>query len=133
MKELKILWVEDDINFGPSIHFRIENEMNELGFNFENPKLLINGAYVWDTVRDWTPDIIMMDHNLEDITTNGAKLIVEIRFHNHETPIIFYSSEMGERLINLVRGENEVYTSTRADVHAELQRFVKVKMNGSLT
>tara|TARA_R110000737_G_scaffold350849_1_gene391123 strand:- start:1499 stop:1891 length:393 start_codon:yes stop_codon:yes gene_type:complete len=127
MRELKLLWVEDDKNFGPSIHFRIENEIKELGFTFSEPQILTSGEHICDTIRDWTPDLIMMDHNLEDVTVNGANLIIEIRFQNHDTPIIFYSSEMGENLMNMVQGENEIYTSTRADVHSELQRLIEDK------
>lgn len=124
MRELKILWVEDDEKFGPSIHFRIEDSLIQNGIKLTEPILLGNGEGVWETVRDLEPDIIMMDHNLEDVIINGANLVIEIRFHNNETPIIFYSSEMGEKLSNLVKNENEVYISKRADVHSELERLI---------
>lgn len=124
MRKLKILWVEDDDKFGPSIHFRIEDDLTKKNITLEEPELLQSGDGVWETVRDLQPDIIMMDHNLEDVIINGANLVVEIRFHNNDTPIIFYSSEMGAKLANLVANENEVYTSTRADVHSELERLI---------
>ncbi len=66
-----------------------------------------------------------MDHNLEDINTNGATLTTEIRFQNNDTPIIYYSSEMGPNLMYMVRGENKVFTTTRADVGVELLRCIK--------
>ncbi len=125
MRKLKVLWVEDDLNFGNSIHFRIGDDCNEMGIELEDPELLQNGNYVWDTIRDLKPDIIMMDHNLEDVRINGSNVIVEIRFLDNETPIIFYSSEMDGRLMKLVEGENKVYTSTRADVHSELLRLIR--------
>lgn len=81
-------------------------------------------------VRDWKPDIVMMDHNLEDVTINGANLITEIRFHNNELPIIFYSSEMGPELIAMVDGYDEVYTSPRNDTQDELLRLIKNKFTG---
>lgn len=127
MRKLKILWVEDDVNFGPSIHFRIEDNVRDLGLEFQEPELLQNGNFVWDTVRDLKPDIIMMDHNLEDVNTNGALLTTEIRFHNNETPIIYYSSEMGPKLMELVKGESNVFTSTRSDVSVELLRLLTNK------
>lgn len=127
MRELKILWVEDDEKFGPSIHYRIEDDLAKKGISLLYPQLLGSGEGVWETVRDWEPDIIMMDHNLEDVTINGANLVVEVRFHNNDTPIIFYSSEMGVKLANLVKSENEVYISKRADVHSELERLIENK------
>lgn len=127
MKKINILWVEDDEKFGPSIHFRIEDELKKMKIELEEPELLQDGKHVWDSVRDLQPDIIMMDHNLQDVLVNGANLIIEIRFHNNETPIIFYSSEMGPMLINMVQGENEVYTCPRKDVSTELLRLIKEK------
>lgn len=124
MKNVKLLWIEDDANFGPSIHYRIEDELQQNNIILDEPEILQNGNYVWDTVRDLKPDIIMMDHNLQDVRVNGANLIIEIRFQNNETPIIFYSSEMGPTLMNLVNGEHKVFTTTRADVHSELMRLV---------
>lgn len=120
MKKLKLLWIDNDENFGPSIQLRVAEDTAKLGYHFEEPETLIDGQYVWETVRDWKPDIIMMDHNLEDVKINGANLIIEIRFHNQDTPIIFYSSGMDERLLGLVENENAVYPSTRDDVGAEL-------------
>jgi CheY-like chemotaxis protein len=125
MKNLKILWVDDNVTFGPSIHVRIKSEVVKLGFNLAEIETLQNGKYVWDTVRDWKPDIIMMDHNLDDVKINGANLIIEIRFHNNETPIIFYSSEMDDKLISLIDDEVRVYPSTRDDVGAELLHLIQ--------
>lgn len=127
MTPIKVLWIEDDIKFGPSIHFRVEQELLELGVELVEPELLTNGDHVSSTVRDWKPQLIMVDHNLEVVSTNGAILIREIRFQDHDTPIIFYSSEMGKDLIDLVKGEHEVYTSTRGDVHSELIRLAASK------
>ena len=124
MKELKLLWVEDDEKFGPSIHFRIEDGLLSNGIKLSEPQLLKSGDGVWETVRIWQPDIIMIDHNLEDVLINGANLVVEIRLHDNDLPIIFYSSEMDEKLANLVVNENQVYTSKRADVHSELERLI---------
>lgn len=125
MKKIRLLWVDDDIEFGPSIHFRIIEDALKLGFEFEEPETLEGGEYVWDTVRDWKPDIIMMDHNLDDVRLNGANLIIEIRFHNTNTPIVFYSSEMDDKLIKLVEDEANVYPSIRDDVGAELLKLLQ--------
>lgn len=125
MQKLKVLWVEDDIKFGPSIHYRIEDELKEVEITLATPELLTDGKDVWVMVRDWKPNIIMMDHNLEDVKINGANLIVEIRFHDHDTPIIYYSSEMDDRLKKLVEGEHKVYICSRPDVPSELIRLIK--------
>jgi DNA-binding response OmpR family regulator len=124
MKKIKLLWVEDDINFPKSIHFRIGSDVRKLGYELMEPDILPNGQYMWDTIRDFPPDMIMMDHNLEDVNTNGALLTTEIRFRNNDTPIIYYSSEMGPSLIDLVRGERKVYTSTRNSVPEEIIRVL---------
>jgi DNA-binding response OmpR family regulator len=126
MKEkLRILFIEDEPGFPESVLFRIHQELKDFGVEYEEPEILTDGEYVWETVRDWKPHIIMMDHNLENVKINGANLIIEIRFHNNETPIIFYSSEMDQRLMNLVDDEPEVYPSTREDVNTELLAQIK--------
>lgn len=66
-----------------------------------------------------------MDNNLEDVNTNGGTLTTEIRYQNNETPIIYYSSEMGPSFMYMVRGEHKVYTSKRTDVSVELVRVIK--------
>ena len=104
MINLKVLWVEDEDNYPDSINYRLENELNALSVNITNIEIIKTGRDVWIMVRDWKPDIVMMDHNLEDVTINGANLITEIRFHNNELPIIFYISEKGPELIALVYG-----------------------------
>jgi len=126
MKNLKLLWVEDDANFPESVIYRLNRSLEILNVSFIQDTLT-NGKNVWEVVRDWQPDIIMMDHNLEDISVNGAELIVHIRFHNNYTPIIFYSSEMGPSLTNMVKGESEIYISPRGDVSDELLRLVQDK------
>ena len=128
---IKLLWVEDDLKFGPSVHFRIEGELGKISVKLSKPELLEDGQHVWITVRDWKPDIIMMDHNLSDVRINGANLITEIRFHNNDTPIIFYSSEMDNKLMELVEGHSNVITSTRGDVHSELVRLISEKFAGN--
>ena len=125
MKQLKILWVEDDLNFGDSIHLRIKREITKLGFEFSSVEKLTNGNHVSDTVRDWQPDIIMMDHNLDDVLINGANLIIQIRFQNHDTLIVYYSSEMDQRLIELVQNENKVFASSRDNVADELLKLLQ--------
>lgn len=120
MKLVKIAWIEDDLEFGPSIHFRIEDELYENGIELDQPELLRNGQRMRPVIRDWKPNVIMMDHNLEDVRINGANLIAEIRLYDHETPIIYYSSEMDEQLIELVKGEHKVYSTGRNEVHNEL-------------
>ncbi len=50
MRKLKILWVEDDLNFGPSIHFRIDGELEKLNIQLDEPELLQDGKYIWDTI-----------------------------------------------------------------------------------
>jgi DNA-binding NarL/FixJ family response regulator len=124
MRTLRILWVEDDNHFPDSVIFKIEEELTTLEVQIEENRCLKNGNGVWEEVRDWQPHIIMMDHNLEDVKKNGASLIIEIRYHNHDTPIIFYSSEMGPNLIELVKGENKVFPSGRDDVGAEMIRLI---------
>lgn len=123
MKKLKILWVEDDPNFPGSVKFRIKKFLNDNDIQFDE-EFLTNGAFVWDIVRDWKPDIIMMDHNLDDVTINGANLIIEIRFHNNDTPIIFYSSEMDERLAQIAKLDDNIFISSRGDVPDELVRLI---------
>lgn len=130
MINLKVLWVEDEDNYPDSINYRLENELNALSVNITNIEIIKTGRDVWIMVRDWKPDIVMMDHNLEDVTINGANLITEIRFHNNELPIIFYSSEMGPELIAMVDGYDEVYTSPRNDTQDELLRLIKNKFTG---
>ena len=125
MKQLKVLWVEDDLNFADSIHLRIKREVTKLGFEFSSVEKLTNGNNVSDTVRDWQPNIIMMDHNLDNILINGANLIIQIRFQNHETPIIYYSSEMDQRLIKLVQNENKVFPSSRDNVADEILKLLQ--------
>jgi CheY-like chemotaxis protein len=126
MKKLKVLWVEDDPNFPSSVIFRIRKFLTENNIEFVE-EYLTNGKHVWDVVRDWQPDLIMMDHNLDDVTINGANLIVHIRIHSNETPIIFYSSEMGPILVKMVEKENEVYVTSRTDIHEEIIRLMKLK------
>jgi hypothetical protein len=126
MINLKILWVENDLNFPGSVLLRLKNDLLEMKVDIEEEKLT-DGNYVWETVRDWVPDIIMMDHNLESVQTNGALLILEIVFvQNHDdTPIIFYSSAMDERLMGLVSKANNVNPVGRDEVHTELLLAVK--------
>ncbi|WP_339756801.1 response regulator [Algoriphagus aquimarinus] len=125
MKKIKVLWVEDDPNFPGSINYKIRSFLRETHIEFDEDYLK-NGKYVWDVVRDWQPDLIMMDHNLEDVLINGANLIVQIRFHSNDTPIIFYSSEMGPLLIELVE-DTDVVICSRGDVSEELVRLIKSK------
>lgn len=125
MQQLKVLWVEDDLNFGDSIHLRIKREVTRLGFELSVIEKLTNGNHVSDTVRDLQPDIIMMDHNLDNVLINGANLIIQIRFQNHDTPIVYYSSEMDQRLIELVRNENKVFPSSRDNVADELLKLLQ--------
>lgn len=127
MRNLKILWVEDDPNFPDSVKYRIRRKLKSLKISIDDPTIESNGRFVWEIIRDLKPEIIMMDHNLEDVVINGANLIVQIRFHENDTPIIFYSSEMGPELIEMVDGENEVYTSPRGDVADELLRLITNK------
>lgn len=129
MKNIKVLWVDDETTFGDSIHFRIEDELLEKDITLEIVDNLSGGTHVWATVRDLKPDLIMMDHNLEDVIINGANLVAEIRHLNDKTPIIFYSTEMGTTLMNLVNGYDRVYTSTRLDVHSEMVRLILQEFN----
>lgn len=126
MKKIKILWVEDDPNFPKSVLLRLKSDLNKIGVEIEEEKLT-DGNYVWETVRDWKPDIIMMDHNLESVQTNGALLVLEIVFvQNHDgTPIIFYSSAMDEKLVGLVNNANNVSPTGRDEVHTELLLAIK--------
>ena len=71
MLKIKILWVEDDPNFANSVLLRLRNDLHEMGVEVEEEKLK-DGNYVWETVRDWKPEVIMMDHKLESVQTNGA-------------------------------------------------------------
>ncbi len=121
MRKVKVLWVDDDSNFGPGVQLRYEDELLDLGIELSdpNPHLnLKNGEYVHETVANHEPDLIMMDHNLEDVVINGANLINSIRFVNHDTPIIYYSSEMDESLINLIKDENNVTSMKRGEVES---------------
>lgn len=129
MRSLKLLWVEDDPTFPSSVTYKLKGSLRNLDITLKE-EILNGGSHFGDTVRDWVPDIIMMDHNLEDVLINGANLIVTIRFNNNETPIIFYSSEMGPGLIEMIDGYSEVYASPRGDVSDELLRLIQSKFTG---
>jgi hypothetical protein len=118
---IKILWIENDPTARDSILKRIKIDLERMDVQLTN-ETLIDGNFVWETVRDWHPHIIMMDHNLESVQTNGALLVLEIRFvQNHgETPIIFYSSAMDEKLVSLVSNVENVTPTTRDEAHTEL-------------
>lgn len=128
MKKIKVLWVDDDPNFGPGVHLRYEDDLLELNIELTdpNPNLnLQNGEFVHDTINLQQPDLIMMDHNLEDVKINGANLIRSIRFLNHDTPIIYYSSEMSDSLINLIKDENNITSMQRGDVESSFFTLIK--------
>jgi len=125
--EIKLLWVDDDTEFGPAIEFRLNTTLVVKNLELVHVDLLQDGNFIWETVRQLKPHIVMMDHNLQDVKRNGANFITEIRLHDNELPIIFYSSEMGPALMQLVQGENRVFTSTRNDVHAELMRLISAE------
>jgi hypothetical protein len=125
MKSLRVLWVEDDASYPESMHLRTKKELANIGIELLYPIVLTDGEFVWDTVRDHDPEVIFIDHNLEDVRVNGANLIVEIRFHNNETPIIYYSSEMCDLLMKLVEKEHKVHTALRQDLHSDIVRIIK--------
>lgn len=128
MKKIKILWVDDDENFGPGVHLRYEDDLADIGIALINPKphlLLKNGNYLHETVLTHEPDIIMMDHNLDDVMINGANLIISIRHINHDTPIIYYSSEMSQGLIEFVKNENNVSAIQRGEVESSFFTLIK--------
>jgi|SRR5665647_995987 len=124
MRKLTVLWIEDDSSYPESMHLRVKKELASLDLEFDNPIVLTDGEFVWETVRDHQPDIIFVDHNLEDVKVNGANLIIVIRFHNNETPIIYYSSEMSDKLMKLVEKEHKVHTALRQDLHSDLIRII---------
>jgi len=126
MTKIRTLWVDDKDNFPESTIWRIQNDLDKLGVDVEIEKLK-DGNFVWETIRDWKPHVVMMDNNLESVQTNGGLLILEIRFvQNHdETPIIFYSSGMDDKLIQLVSTSANVTPTTRDDAHVEL--FLEIK------
>jgi len=126
MTKIRTLWVDDKDNFPESTILRIQNDLDKLGVDVEIEKLK-DGNFVWETIRDWKPHVVMMDNNLESVQTNGGLLILEIRFvQNHdETPIIFYSSGMDDKLIQLVSTSANVTPTTRDDAHVEL--FLEIK------
>tara|TARA_R110002126_G_scaffold75715_1_gene188916 strand:- start:316 stop:717 length:402 start_codon:yes stop_codon:yes gene_type:complete len=128
MKKIKILWVDDDGNFGPGVHLRYEDDLKEIGIELVNPKhhlILKSGEYVYETVRTHEPDLIMMDHNLEDVKINGGNLVVGIRLINNEIPIIYYSSEMNSDLMKLVEDENNVTSMQRTEVESSFFTLIK--------
>jgi len=120
MKKIKILWVEDNPDFADSICLRIKGNLRNNNIELEQIEKQTNGTHVYNTVRDWEPNLILMDHNLDDSKFNGANLIIEIRFLNAEIPIIYYSSEMNERLTNLVSGEKNIICCVRDSVGDEI-------------
>ena len=124
MKKLKILWVEDVAGYAESLKFRMDDDLKKIGFEFTvDPHQ--NGNNVSITVRDWEPDIILVDFNLEEISKNGDWVIREIRFQQHETPIIFYSSVMDSTIQNLVSGEHNVFPTHRDDLINEIFRLLE--------
>ncbi|WP_138431353.1 response regulator [Fodinibius saliphilus] len=124
MNEIKIFWIEDDLTFGNTVHLRIEDELEDNGISLADPELSKNGDGFRNVMRDWEPDIIMMDHNLDNVRVNGANLIVEIRLYDNDTPIIFYSSEMDQTLTDMVDGEQNIKISQRNNVHDELLTLI---------
>ena len=121
MIKIKILWVEDDPHFANSVLLRLRTSLNQMNVEVDEEKLK-DGNFFWETVRDWKPNVIMLDHNLESVQTNGAQLVLELRFvQNHNnTPIIFYSSAMDEQLIGKVSSAINVSPTGRDEVHTEL-------------
>jgi DNA-binding response OmpR family regulator len=121
-EKIRVLFIEDDTRFPLSVFIRIQADIINLGLEFEDHEILPTGEYVWETVRDWKPHVIMMDHNLDNIKRNGADLIIEIRFvQNHDdTPIVFYSSEMDESLKALVASASNTVSVHRQEAHNEL-------------
>lgn len=128
MKKIKILWVDDDDNFGPGVNLRYEDDLLDIDIELINPKphlLLKSGEYVYETVLTHKPDLIMMDHNLEDVKINGANLVIGIRHINNDTPIIYYSSEMSKELMKLVQDENNVTAMQRTDVESSFFTLIQ--------
>lgn len=128
MKKVKVLWVDDNTDFGPGIHLRYEDDLLNIGIELidPNPSLILNGGeHVNGTVVTHEPDLIMMDHNLDDLQINGAFLIVNIRQINNDTPIIYYSTEMNDELIQLVKDEHNVVSMQRGDVESSFFTIIK--------
>ncbi len=128
MRKLKVLWVDDNINFGPGIHLRYEDDLLNINVELIDPKphlVLINGEYVNGTIVTHQPDLVMMDHNLDDVKINGANLIINIRHIDSKVPIIYYSTEMNDALKELVQDENNVKAMQRGDVESSFFTLIK--------
>ena len=126
MADLKLIWVDDKPEAGPSIEFRVEPDLTINSHRIVKSEYLENGQYLIPTIRQINPSIILMDHNLNDIERNGAVLIAEVRLHFENIPIIYYSTEMNEAMKSNALRFNSVYPIIRDDVAAELLRIVKI-------
>jgi len=91
MKQLKVIFVDDDINLGKFVSSVLESDYN-YKVHFQNTTLGINHI-----IEDFTPDIIILDVEIGD--TNGIETAESIIVSHPQIPILFVSSHSEEEFI----------------------------------
>ena len=91
MEQLKVIFIDDDINLGSFVSNVLETEYNYC-VHFQNTLTGINS-----TIQSFTPDIIILD--VEIGNTNGIETAKNIIANHPQIPILFVSSHNEEEFI----------------------------------
>jgi DNA-binding NarL/FixJ family response regulator len=109
----KILWFEDEILWAKPLIPEIKSFVEELGFQFVEPKFEKDNSNI-DNIEYDNYDLILMDYRLSG-SEKGDALINRIREHSFYSEILFYSASGAPTLRKAVL-DNEldgVYCSDR--------------------
>jgi len=91
MKQLKVIFVDDDINLGRFVSNVLETDYN-YKVHFQNTTLGINHI-----IEDFIPDIIILDVEIGD--SNGIETAEGIIISHPQIPILFVSSHNEDEFI----------------------------------